>query len=179
MPPVLRCTLRIILGAAIVWQALAAAIAGAQRLQTDNGAGWWFRLHADTAARVRHVLREDADLVASLRTLVPAGSIVCNRQVQGSLDELIRSARNEDELRATIDRLSAKNGLFIQLTTLLFPDVLFWSVADPVAIVESETQAGRGASLFVLDGDPEPTDRAGWTCAHRTDRFRLWRFQKG
>lgn len=177
MPLVLRHALRLTLGAAIVWQAGAAVAAGAHRLQTDNGVDWSFRLHADTAARVRHVLREDADLVTSLRTLVPPGSIVCNRQVQGSLDELIRTARSQDELRATIDRLSARNGLFIQLTTLLFPDVLFWSVDDPIAIVESE--AARSAWLFVLDGDPEPTDRAGWTCAHRTDRFRLWRFQKG
>jgi hypothetical protein len=177
MPPALRSLLRIALGAAVAWQAAAAGAAIAQRFEASGAADWDDRLTADTATRVRRFLGGDADILLVLRELVPAHTVVCNRQVQGSLEELVRTARSEDELRATIDRLSARNGLFVQMTALLFPDVVFWSVPDPIGMVESDPEARSW--LFVLDGDAEPTDRAGWTCAHRSDRFRLWRFRKG
>lgn len=150
------------------------------------------RFAADTAARVRRVLGTDADVYDALRRLVPNGTMLVNRQVQGpAIDlehvralEARRAAGDETALRELLalqtafERLSARNGLFVQLTALLFPDPFFVSVPDPIALIESEVAAGRQPWLFVLDGDPEPGARAGWRRVHDSPRFRLWRFQK-
>lgn len=171
--------LRVAVLALLGWQAVQWAIAEQGHLAATREIGWDLRLFASTDTRVQRVLGADAAIHASLRQLVPPGSTVMNRQVQGSLEELQRTAKSQEELVATFERLSARNGLFIQLTTLLYPDPFFLSVNDPIALVEAEVAAGRQPWLFVLEGDPEPTGRQGWQCVHREPRFQLWRLPKG
>lgn len=173
------------------WQGARFTIREFHHVVEMSAIGADLRFSADITTRVRRVLGADADVYDLLRTVVPAGTIVVNRAVQGPpIDlehvralEARRAAGDETalrelvELQTTFERLSARNGLFVQLNALLYPAPVFVSVPDPTAAVEDG--ALRDAWLFVLDGDPEPADRVGWQRAYASSRFRLWRFQKG
>jgi len=166
---------RIALVGLVSWQAVAAAVALVRRSSTCPGLS---SLTATTPERLQAALGADARLLIELQRLVPPGVVVLNQQVVGTLDDLIRTTKDEGELRAAFERLSARNGLFIQMTVLLYPTPFLLSVPAPIPLAEQEAAAGRERWLFVLQDDPEPRDRAGWECVHRDPRFSLWRFQK-
>ncbi len=170
---------RIALVGLLAWQGVAAALLQARRTAANAPGDVLASLTATTADRVRRALGDDAAIVTALRDVVPRGTVVLNRQVHGSLEELRRTAVDERQLIAALERLSARNGLFVQLTALTFPAPCLLSVPDPVAVVEREHAAGRDRWLFVLADDPEPEGRPGWTRVHRDRRFSLWRFRTG
>ncbi|MFY9344618.1 MAG: hypothetical protein WAT39_19150 [Planctomycetota bacterium] len=161
------------------WQAVAGALELGRRAAAGGPLSQAECVVAGTDERLRRALGDDADLLADLRHEATPGTIVLTRRVTGSLEELRAQAKSEQELVATFGRLSARNGLLIQLTTFLFPAPYLLAVPDPIALAEQEAAAGRERPLFVLAGDPEPQGRAGWTCARRTARSSTWRFQKG
>lgn len=169
---------RVVISALLGWQAAVSLVGACNRVTDGPNVDWSLALSGDTTARMERVLGADAAIYLTLQQVIPPGTTVYNRKVQGSIEELRRTTNSEEELRAAFERLSARNGLFLQLSTLLFPNPFFVDVMDPIALVESEVAAGRQPWLFVLAPDPEPTARSGWTCCHRTERCRLWRFQK-
>lgn len=170
---------RLALVAVVSWQALAAGRGLVVRSGSAPGVDFPFALTATTDQRLRHALGDDAHLIEELRRVVPPGLVLLNQQVVATLDGLRATTRSEAELVAEFTRLSAQNGLFIQLTTLLFPSPFLLSVPAPIELAEQEAAAGRERWLFVLQGNAEPRDRAGWSCVHRAPRFSLWRFPKG
>ncbi|MBL8730665.1 MAG: hypothetical protein JNM25_19765 [Planctomycetes bacterium] len=173
----MRSLLRLLTCALLAWQAIVVTTGSAQRVVAASE-GWHLLFTADTETRLRQVLGEDAALFSELRTVVASGTVLLNQQVQGSLEGLRRTAKDEQDFRDTFARLAARNGLFVQLSGLLYPDLLFLSVAEPIAVIEAGVQDADDALLFVFEGDPVPTGRAGWTCTHQAARFQLWRFQK-
>ncbi|MCB1981541.1 MAG: hypothetical protein KDF63_06180 [Rhodoferax sp.] len=175
----MRTQLRIAVCAVLAWQAIGTVQSAlARRPLYDDGVPFADYLTADTATRLRAVLGPDAEIVGQLRDATGPGQIVLNRVVQGSLEELQRNARDERELAAMFEQLAAKNGLFVQLTGFLYPDPFFLSVPDPIVAVEDYDGPEARPWLFVLDGDPTPSARPGWTLAHHRPRFELWQFRK-
>jgi hypothetical protein len=170
----------IALFAVLLWQAVAAVVEQGRRVAvaTHDGVGWPFRLGATTNERVRRVLGDDAAIVEQLPQRVPPGTVLLNRQFVVT-PEMIAQLQAGQVSQPEFERLAARNGLFLQLTALLFPQPFLRSVPEPIALAELEAQPGHDRWLFVLHGDPEPTDRPGWQCSHRAANWTLWRLQKG
>lgn len=171
-------SVRLALASAVVWQALAAAWHHAERCRAAAAMPWQPSLLATTSERVQAVLGPDAPIVEGLRDLA-AGRVVLTRQVTGSIDELRAVAKDERELAAAFERLSARNGLQIQLTALLYPSPFVLRVPEPIALIEREAGAGRERWLLVIAGDVEPQAGGPWSCVHTHPRWSLWRYQKG
>ncbi|MBL8754452.1 MAG: hypothetical protein JNK15_14205 [Planctomycetes bacterium] len=170
---------RIALAAVVVWQAAATAIELGRRVVAagDAGVGWSFRLDATTTERVQRVLGDDAALLRELPERVPPGTVVLNRQFVVT-PEMLARLQAGGVSQAEFERLAARNGLFLQLTALLFPRPFLRSVPDPIALAELEAKPGQDLWLFVLQGDPEPEGRPGWQCSHRAAKWTLWRLSK-
>lgn len=169
---------RLALASVLVWQALTAAWQQARHFRAASTIPWQQSLLATTSERVQAVLGPDAPVVDGLRDLA-ADRVVLTRQVTGSIDELRATAKDERELVAAFERLSARNGLQIQLTALLYPSPFILRVIEPTALIEREATAGRERWLLVIAGDVEPTAGGGWSCVHTHPRWSLWRYQKG
>ncbi len=173
--------LRSVVCGLLLWQAVVAGIDAANRVQAGRAVGWDLRLLADTDTRMQRALGADVEIVHALRSLLPPGSLLLNRAVTGTIEELRQQTSDEQQRIARFQHLAAKNGLFVQLTGLLYPTPFFLSVADPIAAVEHNGDDGPAAAsvwLFVLAEDPSPAGRPGWTRVHHEPRFDLWRFQK-
>jgi hypothetical protein len=175
MHTLLRCAL----AALLLWQGAAATLQQAREAEGTAAADLVLACTGTAAQRNRRVLGDvDAALVERLREVVPYGTVAVHQRVTGSLDELRRDARDEQELRAMLERLLARNRRNVELTVLSFPQPYLLGVDEPIALAEREAAAGRERWLFVREPDPEPADRDGWSLCHRAEGFSLWRFRK-
>jgi hypothetical protein len=166
--------IRLAVCAVVAWQAVVATANGVARLTGNSGVDWQLRLTADTDARVRWALGDDAETMLALREIVPRYGVVGLWQGP-SWDELSSSLRTPEDLQNALDRYGPRHGLFIQLSGLLFPDVGLLASRDAIHMVE--TEAGI-EWLLALPGDPEPAGRPDWTLVRDRDRFRIWRCRK-
>lgn len=166
----MQLVLRLAVCAALGWQAVMGGIALGHRTAVQQAVGYRARFLADTETRLRSALGADADLLFALRAAVPSGSLVITQKVTGRIED-IKSA-------ADFERLNARNGLLVQLTTLLYPDPFLLAVSDPIAAVEDLVHHDREASLCVFRGDREPADRAGWSRTQQAAGFAIWHFRK-
>jgi hypothetical protein len=165
--------------ALLAWQAVAAALAHGERAVAIAGGDCVALATETTADRVGRVFGADMPIFLELPHLVPEGAVLLNRRIVSSLEEVRAKVKSEQELIETVQRLAARNGLFLQLAALLFPRPVLHSVPDPIALAEVEAGPGDDRWLFVYQGDVEPTDRKGWSCTHRAATYSIWRFQKG
>jgi len=161
--------------AALGWQAGAAALQLGERTVAQAQVPWQQRLFEGTDDKLRRALGADAELLFALRTEVPPGSLLVTQKVTGGKEDIER-VQKDPALLAT---LSARNGLLVQLTTLLYPDPFLYAAPDPILFVEQIVAGGNDALLCVLPGDRSPTGRAGWTRLVDKPGFQTWRFQKG
>ena len=134
----MRLLLGLIFGGVLAWQATAAALELGRRIAFRASVDYRLRLLADTDTRIRATLGGDAAIYAAVRELVPASGWVLTRKVDGAIDDLLA--------------LAAKQGAIQQLSNLLYPGQLLFSVPDPIALVEAKATAG-----------PQPR----WPGAHR------------
>lgn len=169
---------RLAFASVVVWQAFAAVWQQAKHLTATAPAMWRHSLLATTGERVAAVLGPDAPMVDALRELAP-GRTVLTRQVTGSIEELRANSKDERELVAAFERLSARNGLQIQLMALLYPSPFVLRMPEATTAVEREAAAGRERWLLVIAGDEQPTAGGGWSCVRADARWSLWRYQKG
>jgi hypothetical protein len=151
----------------LAWQAVLAVVALGGAAVGRAGVSWHERLFASTDDRMRRVLGADAELAFALRTMPPGTLMLCQK-VTGSLEG--------GQLPPNFAELAARNGLLEQLTHLLYPDPFLLPTPTPIVDVENLTRRGVAAMLGVLPGDPEPTDRKGWTRTHAS-RFQAWQFR--
>jgi hypothetical protein len=152
------------------WQATMTAVAFARGLATQAGVPWQRRLLATTDDRVRMALGADADILFALRAASEPGDVLIAAKVMGRIEDL--------ESPADFERLAARNGLLVQLTTLLYPDPFLLTVPDAIAAVRDLSERGDPATLCVFPGDPTP-DAGGWSRTATDPHFELWRFRKG
>ena len=169
---------RLAIASVVAWQALAALWQSTQRLTVVTRAQWRDCLLATTGERVQAVLGPDAPMVDALREVAP-DRMVLTRQVTGSIEELRADSKDEHDLVATFERLSARNGLQIQLTALLYPSPFVLRLPEAQQAIEREATAGRDRWLLVIAGDVQPTAGNGWSCVRADARWSLWRYQKG
>jgi hypothetical protein len=163
----------------LAWQAVVALARQTDAVAARPLGDAWRALAADAGERLRAALGDDAETVLALREPPwPEGALFAQR-VTGSLEELRRTTANDRELAAAFERLSARNGLLVQLTQLLLPRPLLVQATDPVAEIEAAAVHGHDHWLLVLAGDATPHGRPGWDCTRAHARFTTWRFRKG
>lgn len=161
----------------LTWQAGEAVLVLAHGAATRAAIPWQLRLCATTDERIRRALGADAELLFALRGAVAPGSLLITQKVEGRVED-IRSV-------AEFERLSAKNGLLLQLTTLLYPDPFLLPASHPIPTVEDLVRHGHAAALCVLPGDADPGTRPGWSLVPASPpssppsspHFQLWRFR--
>jgi hypothetical protein len=171
--------LRSLLIAIVAWQAAVALWSLLRAWWTGPAWDVGAALTATTDERLQRTMGAPAAaMVAALRELRPPHGVLFLPKVTGSVEELQRTIADPTELVATFERLSARNGLVIQLITLTLPRPVLVSVPDPVAAVEREGDDGRELWLMVFAGDAEPEGRAGWSRVGSHPGFTTWRFRK-
>lgn len=161
----------------LTWQAGAAVLVLAHGTATRAAIPWDLRLTATTDERIRRALGADAELLFALRAANAPGSLLLTQKVEGRVED-IRSV-------AEFERLSAKNGLLLQLTTLLYPDPFLLPASQPIPTAEDLVRRGHAAALCVLPGDADPGTRPGWSLvpasppasSSSSPPFQLWRFR--
>ena len=158
-----------LLGLAECWRT------AAQRAATPLGR----RFLATTEERIATALGEDAGVYTELAggADLPIGAVLACFDSATLVAGLgaVEAARRLPADR--FEQLNRRNGLLVQLKLLLFPRLLALTLPDPVGAVESEVRAGRAAALCLLPGDPEPGERKGWRCRHKSPRVQVWTFQ--
>lgn len=164
-----------LVGAVLVWQAAAACQALGRRVDAQARFSWRERLLDGTDDKLRRALGADAGLFFALRAAVPPGSLVVTQKVTGGKEDIER-VQKDPTLLAT---LSARNGLLVQLTTLLYPDPFLYAAPDPITVVEQVVAGGNDALLCVLPGDRTPAGRPGWSRTGDNPGFETWRYRKG
>lgn len=137
------------------------------------------RFLASTEDRIAAVLGADN---ATYRELadgagLPAGAVLACHDSAALVAGLgtVEEARRLPPER--FEQLNQRNGLLVQLKMLLFPRLLALALPDPVGAVEGEVRAGRAAALCLLPGDPDPGERNGWRCRHKSPHVQVWTFQ--
>ena len=166
MPLLLRIAVVLVLA----WQAGSAAWAMLEPVVATDLGSWRQRLFATSDERVRRALGADAEILFAMRAAAEPGALWLVEKVAGRIEDI--------KTPADFERLSARNGLLIQLSTLLYPDPFL--LAAPAAIAATEDLIGRGfdAALCVLPGDAAPAGRAGWRLVLDDAHFDLWRFRQ-
>ncbi|HLQ38813.1 MAG TPA: hypothetical protein VK348_13470 [Planctomycetota bacterium] len=161
--------LRFCFGAVLVWQAIAGAIAIGGRIAAGADGGYGARLFASTDERLARVFGSDVELMRALRECATDGQWVLSRFPP--LDTLTVAARQQRELLNKM-RHALYPRPFMALSARIGMD------PEPIATAEGQVPRGQRVLLIVLQGDPTPAGRAGWTWVRRAAAFELWQFQK-
>jgi len=167
----MQFTLRILVVAVLAWQGVCAGWALLGPVVTQGNKSWHQKLLATSDERLRQALGKDAATLFAMRAAAEPSALWLAEKVGGRIED-IKSAED-------FERLSARNGLLIQLTTLSYPDPFLLTVANAIASTEDVSSRGQDAVLCVFPGDASPSARVGWSLVKRNDFFELWRFQKG
>ncbi|MCB9879375.1 MAG: hypothetical protein H6835_17405 [Planctomycetes bacterium] len=139
---------------------------------------WPFALGAPSDERIARVLGADMEILSFLRARLP-GTCVLHQRVGGSLEELRQRYPDDRDFVAAFEGLSARNGLFLQLTALAYPQAFVIGLPEPITVAEDNAKAGHERWLLVLPGDPLPQGRPGWVAVHSSARFSVWRCPTG
>ena len=162
--------LRILVVLVLAWQSVMAGWTVLKPIVTPNGRSWQQMLAFTSDDRLRLALGKDADTLFAMRAAADAGAMWLVEKVTGRIED-IKSV-------AEFEQLSARNGLYVQLTTLLYPDPFFLPAINAITTAEDLVGRGRNTMLCVMAGDPVPGDRPGWSLVQHHELFDLWRFQK-
>ena len=162
--------LRILVVLVLAWQGTIAGWTVLKPIVSANGRTWQQLFLATSDERLRLALGKDAETLFAIRAAAKPDSMWLVEKVTGRI-EGIKSV-------AEFERLSARNGLHIQLTTLLYPDPFLLPFENAITTLEDLVGQGRDTMLCVLPGDPAPTQRPGWSRVLQNKLFELWRFQK-
>jgi len=163
--------LRLLVVSVLAWQGVCAGWAILKPVVMQDNKSWHQKLLATSDERLRQALGKDADVLFAMRAAAEPSSLWLTEKVGGRIED-IKSVED-------FERLSARNGLLIQLTTLSYPDPFLLTAANAIAATEDVVRRGQDAVLCVFPGDASPLARTGWSLLEHNDFFELWRFQKG
>lgn len=166
----MQFTLRILVVAVLAWQGGYAGWAMLRPIVKQDNTSWSQRLLATSDERLRQALGKDADTLFAMRTAAEPSALWLTEKVGGRIEDI--------KTAADFERLSARNGLLIQLTTLSYPDPFLLPVPNAIAATKDVVRRGQDGVLCVFPGDASPVAQAGWSMVQRNDFFELWRFQK-
>lgn len=144
-------------GMVAVWQGVAAVVSREAGIYANG-------LTADTDWRKRTVLGAYAEVLDGVAQAIDAEGMILWRES----DPMARSNVN-----------LARARLAQRLRHLLYPQWLM-SLGREYPVVEAELKVPPGSAvwLLVLDDDPVPAGRAGWTKELAGERYEIWQFQK-
>ena len=163
--------LRVAVSLLLAWQASQAVLRMVGTAGAHADVTFRESLLATTDERLRRALGDDADILLAMREVATPDSLWLTQKVTGLIEDI--------ETPADFERLSARNGLLVQLTTLLYPEPFLLAVPDPVAAVEGLVRRGHAAELCVFPWSRPPARREGWRRLRRNRHFELWSYQKG
>jgi hypothetical protein len=168
-PPMLFY-LRILVVLVLAWQSVMAGWTVLKPIVAPHGRSWQQMLTLTSDDRLRAALGKDAGTLFAMREAAEPSAMWLVEKVSRRIED-IKSV-------AEFEQLSARNGLYVQLTTLLYPDPYFLPVINAITTAEDLVGRGTSAMVCVMAGDPVPSARPGWTLVQHNELFDLWRFQK-
>lgn len=160
---------RLLLGCALVWPAVDAVSSLYQRIVNSAAIPWSDRLTLGVEEKMQRATRENADLLAELRSVCPPDSV--------AVAELI-SGNPADYKPEELMRLARQVGLIDQLRVLLFPNPILVRRPGAKSYAEQRAASGKPTLYLWLPGNERPDLGDRWERLHQTKMFELWACRK-